>query len=158
MQCLACRADNKMLLVEVVRDDTTKELVIERKIYMCLECRYIARRLALSRTTMPITLPTITTPPVELENGRIAGPSAWGNAVETLRSKQINVKERAAAAKTSAWTKAVEKLRGKQAALAEQAAVASRAKLAGPLQTPAAPSEPSGSPPACNEPTTPPSA
>jgi hypothetical protein len=44
MQCLACRADNKMLLMEVVADDTTKELVIERKTYMCSACRHIARR------------------------------------------------------------------------------------------------------------------
>jgi hypothetical protein len=63
MQCLACRADNKMLLVEVVRDDSIKEPVIERRIYMCSECRHFARRLAFRRTTMPITLPTISTPP-----------------------------------------------------------------------------------------------
>jgi hypothetical protein len=29
MQCLACRTDNKMLLMDVVRDDTMKEPAIE---------------------------------------------------------------------------------------------------------------------------------
>jgi hypothetical protein len=152
MQCLACRADNKMLLVNVVRDDSIKEPVIERQIYMCSECRHFARRLAFRRSTMPITLPTISTPPGELQNGRIAAPNAWETAVETVRSKQIDFKETAAAAKTAKWTNAVEKLRRKQAALAEEAAVGSRVKLAEP-----APSERSESPPAGNDPTAPPS-
>jgi hypothetical protein len=152
MQCLACRADNKMLLVDVVRDDAMKVPVIERRIYMCLECRHFARRLAFSRTTMPITSPTIGTPPVELQNGGIAAPSAWEKAVETVRSKQMDFKERAAAPKTANWTNAVEKLRLKQAALAEEAAVATRVKLAEP-----APSERSESPPACSDQTAPPS-
>jgi hypothetical protein len=73
---------------------------------------------------MPSTLRTISTPPVELHNGRIAAPSAWEKAVEIVRSKQTDVEERAA--KTANWTNAVEKLRPKQAALAEEAAVASR--------------------------------
>jgi hypothetical protein len=34
MQCLACRADNTMLLMDVLRDDTIKEPVIERQIAM----------------------------------------------------------------------------------------------------------------------------
>jgi hypothetical protein len=51
--------------------------------------------------------------------GRPRTPSASAKAVETLRSRQIDLKERASAAKTAAWTKAVEKLRRKQAALAE---------------------------------------
>jgi len=50
--------------------------------------------------------------------------------VEELRSRQIDLKERAAAAKIAGWMKAVEKLCAKQAALSEQAPVASRLKLA----------------------------
>jgi hypothetical protein len=34
MQCLACGADSKMLLMDVVQDDTMKVPVIERRIYM----------------------------------------------------------------------------------------------------------------------------
>jgi hypothetical protein len=104
MQCLACRADHKMVLVDVVRDGAMKVPVIERRNYMCSQCRFIARRVAFSSTTMPVTLPTISTPPVELQ--------------ET------------AAAKTANWTNAVEKLRRNQAALAEEATVRSRVKLA----------------------------
>jgi hypothetical protein len=106
MQCLACRADNKMLLVDVVRDGVMKVPVIERRTYICSQCRFIARQVAFSSTTMPVTLPAISTPPVELQ--------------ET------------AAAKTANWTNAVEKLRRKQAALAEEATVRSRVKLAEP--------------------------
>jgi hypothetical protein len=62
-----------------------------------------------------------------------------GNAVEKLRSRQIDLKGRAAAAKIAGWTKAVEKLRSKQAALADQAAIASRLNLAEPVQVPANP-------------------
>jgi hypothetical protein len=51
---------------------------------------------------------------------RVVAPRTWGNAVEKLRSRQIDLKERAAAAKTAGWTKAVENVRSKQAALAEQ--------------------------------------
>jgi hypothetical protein len=118
MQCLACRADNKMLLMDVLRDDTIKVPVIERQTYMCSACRHIARRLVFSRAKMPVAhLPVITTP----------------------RSRQIDLKERASAAKTAAWTKAVEKLRSKQAALAQRAAVASRQKLAEDVPVPATP-------------------
>jgi hypothetical protein len=39
MQCLACKATNKMLLMDVVRDDTMKVPVIEHQIYMCSSCR-----------------------------------------------------------------------------------------------------------------------
>jgi hypothetical protein len=116
MQCLACGADNKMLLMDVVQDDTMKVPVIQRQIYMCSACRHIARRLVFRRAKMPIThLPVIATPT------RVVAPRAWGKAAET----QIELKESAAAAKTATWTKAVEKLRSRQAALAEQAAVAS---------------------------------
>ena len=140
MRCLACRADNKMLLMDVLRDDTMKVPVIEHQIYMCSACRHIARRLVFRRTRMSIThLPVIAMPPAKLQNGRVAAPSAWGNAVEKLRGRQIDLKEKAAAAKIAGWTKAVEKLRAKQATLAEQAAVASRLKLAEPLQAPATP-------------------
>ena len=54
MQCLACRADNKMLLIDVRRDDTTKEPVIEHQLYMCSACRHMARRVVFSRAKMPI--------------------------------------------------------------------------------------------------------
>jgi hypothetical protein len=125
-----------MLLMDVVRDDTIKQPVIERQIYMCWACRHIARRLVFNRATMPIThLPVITTPIDKLRKERFAAPRAWGNAVEKPRSRQIDLKEKAAAAKIAGWTKAVEKLRAKQAALAEQAAVASRPKLAEPVRT-----------------------
>jgi len=135
MQCLACRADNKMLLIDVVADDTTKEPVIERKTYMCSECRHIARRLVFKRVKMPIThLPVIPIPIDKLWNGRVAAPRTWAKAVEKLRNRQIDLKERTAAAKIAGWTTAVEKVRSKQAGLAEQAAVASRVKLAEPVQ------------------------
>ena len=101
MQCLACGADNKMLLMDVVQDDTMKVPVIQRQIYMCSACRHIARRLVFRRAKMPIThLPVIATPT------RVVAPRAWGKAAET----QIDLKESAAAAKTATWTKAVEKL------------------------------------------------
>jgi hypothetical protein len=135
MQCLACRADNKMLLMDVLRDDTMKVPAFEHQIFICSACRHIARRLVFRRAKMSITqLPVITTPPIKLQNGRVVAPSAWGKAVETFRSTQIDLKERAAAAKPAAWTKAVEKLRSKQAALAEEAAVASRLRLAEPKE------------------------
>ena len=122
MQCLACRADNTMLLMDVLRDDTIKVPVIEHQIYMCSACRHVARRLVFSRAKMPVThLPVIATPIDKLWKERVPAPRAWGNAVEKLRSRQIDLKEKAAAAKTAGWTKAVEKLRSKQAALAEQA-------------------------------------
>ena len=136
MQCLACRADNKMLLMDVLRDDTMKVPVIEHQIYMCSACRHIARRLVFRRAKMPIThLPVIATPIDKLWKERVAAPRTWGNAVEKLRSRQIEK----AAAKTAGWTNAVEKLRSKQAALAEQAAVESRRRLAEPVRAPAIP-------------------
>ena len=134
MQCLGCGAD-KMLLMR--RDDTMKVPVIEHQIYMCSSCRHIARRLVFKRAKTPIThLPVIPIPIDKLWKERVAAPRAWGNAVEKLRSRQIDLKE---AAKTAGWTKAVEKLRSKQAALAEQAAVARRLKLAQPVRAPATP-------------------
>ena len=109
MQCLACRADNKMFLTDVLRDDTMKVPVIEHQIYMCSACRHVARRLVFRRAKMPIThLPVITTPIDQLWKGRVAAPGAWANAVEKLRSRQIELKERAAAGKIAGWTKAVE--------------------------------------------------
>ena len=140
MQCLACGADNKMLLMDVVQDDTMKVPVIERQIYRCSACRHIARRLVFRRAKMPVThLPVIAVPIDKLWKERVVAPRTWGNAVEKLRSRQIDLKERAAAAKTAGWTKAVEKVRSKQAALAQQAAVASRLRLAEPVQVPATP-------------------
>jgi hypothetical protein len=83
MQCLACRADNKMLLMDVLRDDTVKVPVIEHQIYMCSACRHIARRLVFRRTQMPIThLPATTTPIDKLWKERVAAPKTRGNAVE----------------------------------------------------------------------------
>jgi hypothetical protein len=38
MQCLACGADNKMLLMDVVRDDTMKVPAFEHQIYRCSAC------------------------------------------------------------------------------------------------------------------------
>jgi len=35
MQCLGCGADNKMLLMDVLRDDTMKVPVIERILDTC---------------------------------------------------------------------------------------------------------------------------
>jgi hypothetical protein len=140
MQCLACRADNKMLLMDVLRDDTIKVPVIERQIYMCSACRHIARRLVFRRTQMPIThLPATATPIDKFWKEPVTAPRTWGNAVEKLRGTQIELKERAAAEKIAGWTK--EKVRAKQAALAEEAAVASRLKLAEPVRGPEAPSE-----------------
>jgi len=110
MQCLACGADNKMLLMDVVQDDTMKVPVIERQIYMCSACRHIARRLVFRRAKMPVThLPVIAVPIDELWKERVVAPRTWGNAVEKLRSRQIDLKERTAAAKTAGWTKAVGK-------------------------------------------------
>jgi hypothetical protein len=121
MQCKACRADNKILLVDVLRDDTMKVPVIERQIYMCSACRQIARRLVFRRAKMPIThLPAITTPAIELQKRHVVAPGSWEKVVEKLRRSQIELKERPAAAKTVGWTKAGEKVRSKQATLADR--------------------------------------
>src|SRR5262249_50232661 len=105
MQCLACVADNTMLLMDVLRDDTIKVPVIEHQIYMCSACRHIARRLVFRRTQMPIThLPVTTTPVDTLWKGRVAAPRAWGNAIEKLRSGQTDLKQRGAAAKITPRT------------------------------------------------------
>jgi hypothetical protein len=99
MQCLACGA--KMLLMEVVLDDTTKGPAFERHSFKCSACPQIARRLVFSRAKMPVThLPVITTPTNNLWNGCVAAPSTWEKAVETLRSRQTDLKEKAAAANT----------------------------------------------------------
>ena len=103
--------------------------VFEHQIYMCSACRHIARRLVFSRAKTPITRLPI--PIDKLWKEQVAAPRTWRNAVEKLRSRQIDIKERAAAAKIVGWTKAVEKVRSKQAALAEQQPV--------PLQPPCAP-------------------
>jgi hypothetical protein len=125
MQCLACGADNKMLLMDVVRDDTMKVPAFDHHIYRCSACRHIARRLVFSRAKMPTThLPVITTPIDKPWKERVAAPSALGNAVEKLRSRQIDLKG-APAAKTAAW--------------AEEAAVASRLRLAEPVRAAATP-------------------
>jgi hypothetical protein len=96
-----------MLLTDVLRDDTMKVPVIEHQIYMCSACRHIARRLVFSRAKMPVThLPVIATPIDKLWKERVAAPRTWGNAVEKLSSRQIDLKEKAAA-KTAGWTNAV---------------------------------------------------
>jgi hypothetical protein len=106
--------------MDVVRDDTMKVPVIEHHTYTCSACRHIARPLVFRRAKTPIThLPVITTPIDKLWKGRVAASRAWGNAVEKLRSRQTDLKQRGAAAKITARTKAVEKVRSKQAALAE---------------------------------------
>src|SRR5258708_39988632 len=70
---------------------------------------------------MPIThLPAITTPAIELQKRHVAAPGSWEKVVEKLRTSQIELKERPAAAKTVGWTKAGEKVRSKQATLADR--------------------------------------
>jgi hypothetical protein len=123
MHCLGCGVDNKMLLMDVLRDDTMKVPVIEHHIYMCSACRHIARRLVFKRAKMPIThLPVIAVPIDKLWKKRVAASRTWGNAVEKLRSRQIDLKERAAEAKIAGW----------------QAAVASSLQLAQLVRTPEA--------------------
>jgi hypothetical protein len=121
MRCLGCGVDNKMLLMDVLRGDTMKTPVIEHQIYMCSACRHIARRLVFRRAEVPITHSL----PISVDTlwkERVAAPRTWRNAVEKVHSRQIDIQERAAAAKIAGWAKAVEKVRSKQAALAEQAA------------------------------------
>jgi len=134
MRCLGCGVDNKMLLMDVLRGDTMKLTVIEHQIYMCSACRHIARRLVFRRGEVPITHSPVTPISVDtLWKERIAARGTWRNAVEKLRSRQIDIKERAVAAKIAGWTKAVEKVRSKQAALAEQAACAPPTASARPV-------------------------
>jgi hypothetical protein len=104
MQCLACRADNKMLLMDVVRDDTVKVPVIERQIYMCSACRHIARRLVFRRAKMPTThLPAIPISIDKLWKERVVAPRAWGNVVEKLRTRQIDLT--GGSSEDAGWTK-----------------------------------------------------
>jgi len=75
MQCLGCRADNKMLLMDVLRVDTMKVPVIEHQIYMCSSCRHIARRLVFKRAKTPIThSPVIAVPVDKLWKERVVDP------------------------------------------------------------------------------------
>src|SRR5262249_36975632 len=132
MRCLGCGVDNKMLLMDVLRRDIMKAPVIEHQIYMCSACRHIARRLVFRRAEVPITHSL----PISVDTlwkERVAAQGTRQNAVEKLRSRQIDIKERAAAAKIAGWTKAVEKVRSKQAALAEQAACAPPTAVAHPI-------------------------
>jgi hypothetical protein len=113
MQCLSCRADNKMLLMDVLRDQSMKEPAIEHQIYMCSVCRHTTRRVGFKRIKMTIAhLPAIPTPIEKLWKERGAVPRTWANAVEKLRKKQIELKERTAAEKIVGRTKAVETVRG----------------------------------------------
>jgi hypothetical protein len=98
MQCLSCRSDNKMLLTDVLRDQSMKEPAIEHHIYMCSVCRHTTRRVLFSRIKIPIThLPAIPIPTEKLWKEPVAAPRTWATAVEKLRKKQIDLKERAAA-------------------------------------------------------------
>jgi hypothetical protein len=95
MQCLGCGVDNKMLLMDVLRGDTMKVPVIEHQIYMCSACRHIARRLVFRRAEVSITHSPVT--PISVDTfwkERVAAPRTWWNAVEELRSRQIDIKER----------------------------------------------------------------
>jgi hypothetical protein len=93
MQCLACRAD-KILLVDVVRDDSMKVPVIECRTYMCSACRHIARRVVFSRVEKPIPCPAVIPTPIDkVCTAHVAGPSAWTKAVEKVRSKQAALAE-----------------------------------------------------------------
>jgi hypothetical protein len=86
------------------------------------------------RAEVPIThSPVIPISVDTLWKERVAAPRTWRNPVEKLGSRQIDIKERAAAVKIAGWTKAVEKVRSKQAALAEQAACAPPTALARPV-------------------------
>ena len=150
MKCVACGA--KMFLMQVVLDDTGTVPGLERHTFKCSACPQLARRVKFRRPQMPVThLPVIARPTDTLWDGCVAAPSGWGKAVETVRSRQTDLKERAAAAKAAAWTKAVQKLRSKQTALAEEATVAARLRLAEPVRPPAAPSDRSAWPTAPNE-------
>jgi len=109
-----------MLLMDVLRDQSMKEPTIEHQIYMCSVCRHTKRRVGFKRNKMPIThLPVIPIPIEKLWKERGAVPRTWANAVEKLRKKQIELKERAAAEKI-VQANAVEAVRRKQTALAEQ--------------------------------------
>jgi hypothetical protein len=101
MQCLACRAENTMLLIDVVRDDILKTPAIERRSYRCSACRHMARRVMFSVREKPIThLPVI---PITIEKlwNRPAALTNWANAVEKLRKKQIELKQRAPIARAA---------------------------------------------------------
>jgi hypothetical protein len=81
--------------------------VIEHQIYMCSACRHIARRLVFRRAEVPIThSPVIPISVDTLWKESVAAPRTWRNPVEKLGSRQIDIKERAAAVKIAGWTKA----------------------------------------------------
>jgi hypothetical protein len=95
--------------MDVLRGDTMKTPIIEHQIYMCSACRHIARRLVFRRAEVPITHSL----PISVDalwKERVAAPRTWRNAVEKLHSRQIDIQERAAAAKIAGGTKAVEKV------------------------------------------------
>jgi hypothetical protein len=88
MQCLSCRADNKMLLMDVLRDQSMKEPTIEHQIYMCSVCRHTTRRVGFKRIKMPIThLPVIPIPTEKLWKEQGAPPSGSGNEGPICRWK-----------------------------------------------------------------------
>jgi len=94
IQCLACGATNKMLLMDVVRDDTVKGAGLRAPNLHVFGCRHIARQLVFSRAKMPTThLRVIAVPIDKLCKQRVVAPRVWGNAVEKLRSRQIDLKE-----------------------------------------------------------------
>jgi hypothetical protein len=123
MKCLACSAE--MRLTDVHPDRTTV-CGIERHTFRCSACAHTAQRLMLNRVRVPISnLPVVISrkaPATDLQNGRAAAQSAWTNANEKVKSKQAELKQRAAA--TTDWGSVVEKL---SIALKQQA-VAARAE------------------------------
>ena len=113
------------------RSEPTSDAAFERRTFKCSTCPQVAQRFVFSRVKMPVShLPVITTPTHNLWKGVVA-PNAWGKAIETLRSRQTDLKERAAAAKIAGWTKAVEKVRSRQTALMARAAVAKTSDAGG---------------------------
>jgi hypothetical protein len=123
MKCLACSAE--MRLTDVHPDRTTV-CGIERHTFRCSACAHTAQRLMLNRVRVPISnLPVVISrkaPATDLQNGRAAAQSAWTSANEKVKSKQAELKQRAAA--TTDWGSVVEKL---SIALKQQA-VAARAE------------------------------
>jgi NADPH-dependent 2,4-dienoyl-CoA reductase/sulfur reductase-like enzyme len=76
-------------------------------------------------------LPAISTPIEKLWKERGAVPRTWANAVEKLRKKQIELKERTAAEKIVGRTKAVETVRG---GFCGRASIAGYLRLAEPAR------------------------
>ena len=89
--------------MDVLRDDTMKVPAFEHQIYMCSACRHRARRLVFSRTKcLSLICRLWQRHPTDLWKGYVALPSTpGGKQFERLSSRQTDLKERAAAAKTA---------------------------------------------------------